>query len=179
MSGKPLFFPMVVASFLCAACNSLPSREAPEEIQEIRLIQEANHGYLDLVVESEMRVTRQTIEAGHRLRDARTRVQQESRNFRMETPETLWRQLLQGCALSAVERIENGKSALAPGDGTDITLVIATTRRKLSFLNGQGEAQAQLEAPCLYPLHCAYFHTFSKSEVSPKDLATDCLESPE
>jgi hypothetical protein len=177
---KPSFFlPIMVMGLLCAACGNVPlqdtAREA-EEIQEIRLSQQVNQGHLNLIVESEMRITRQAIEVAFKLNDTRTLVQQDARELRMETPENLWRQLLRGCELATLERIENGKSERVPGDGADLTLAIHTQQRKLSFLNGHGEAIEQLKAQCLFPLHCAYFHALLQAESPTDEFSPAVLE---
>jgi hypothetical protein len=177
---KPCSFLSVIAICLfCAACASVSRQEGPEEIQEIRMTVQAHHGDLNNLnfnTESDISITRQRIQAEHVATDPRGKSERETRNFDMKTPENLWRQILRGCTLASLEHIEGGKSTLVPGDGEDLTLTVTTGRRKISFLNGHGEAYEQLELPCFFPLHCVYSHSASKSEISPEALEKACLK---
>jgi hypothetical protein len=175
--SKSLFSPSaVVLCFLCAACGSVPRQDAPEAIQEIRMAR-THQGYLSIRTESDLRITRQRIRAEHVATDTQGKSEPETRSFDMKTPENLWRQILQGCALSSLERVESGKSTLVPGDGEDITFTITTKRREFSFLNGHGEAYAQLVSPCFYALHCVYYHTLGGVEIPAQTLEKACIPS--
>ncbi|MDR3157916.1 MAG: hypothetical protein LBU11_02670 [Zoogloeaceae bacterium] len=169
----------IAICLLCAACTSFPRQYAPEEIQEIRMLVRAHHGYLSAVSVSDMRITRQRIRAELVMTDTQGKSEPETRGFDMETPENLWRHILQGCALSSLERVERGRSTLVPGDGEDITFTVTTGQREFSFLNGHGEAYKQLEqeSPCLYTLHCVHYHTLRGVEIPPETLEKACIQS--